>query len=102
MSAELPKHKRVTGLSGNEIFCLNKLAMTPGQLCIGNSVVAIGVAGGIGAGLATLGGGEVERVTELVHEGRVKSFNRMMEEAKGYGGAGLAGVSFDMINHGGN
>jgi len=98
----LPGHKRVTGLSGNEIFCLNKIGMRPGQLCIGNSVVAMGVGRGIGAGLSTLGGGEVSEVTNLVHEGRMRAFNRMMDEGKQYGGVGLTGVSFDLINHGGN
>jgi uncharacterized protein YbjQ (UPF0145 family) len=98
----IPAHKRVTGLSGNEIFCLNKLGLRAGQLCVGNSVVAIGFAGGIGAGLSTLGGGEVSQITNLVHDGRMNAFNRMLEEAKGYGGIGLTGVSFDMINHGGN
>lgn len=95
-------HKKVTGLSGNEIYCLHKIGMKPGQLCVGNSVVAIGVAKGIGAGLSTLGGGEVSEITELVHQGRLKSFNRMAEEAKHYGGAGITGVSFSLINHGGN
>ena len=95
-------HQRVTGLSGNEIFCLNKVGLRSGQLCIGNSVVAIGVGRGIGAGLSTLGGGEVTEVTNLVREGRMKAFNRMMTEAKQYGGVGLTGVSFDLINHGGN
>ncbi len=98
----IQEHRRVTGLSGNEIYCLAKLGMKPGQLCIGNSVVAIGLAGGIGAGLSTLGGGEVSEVTRLVHEGRTNAYNRMMTEARHYGGVGLAGVSFDMINHGGN
>src|SRR5262249_50902350 len=72
------------------------------QLCVGNSVVAIGVLRGIGAGLSTLGGGEVSEVTSLVHEGRMRAFNRMMEEARKYGGVGLTGVSFDLIDHGGN
>lgn len=95
-------HQNVTGLSGNEIYCLKKLDMTPGQLCVGNSVVAIGVGKGIGAGLSNLGGGEVEEVTELVHDGRLRAFNRLMAEAKHYGGRGISGVSFDIINHGGN
>lgn len=96
------QHKKVSGLSGNEIYCLHQLGMTPGQLCLGNSVVAIGVGGGIGAGLSTLGGGEVEEVTRLVRDGRMKAFDRAMEEAARYGGAGLSGVSFDMVRHGGN
>ena len=96
------QHKRVTGLSGNEIFCLSKLGMSPGQLCVGNSVVALGVMRGIGAGLSTLSGGEVEEITALVHDGRKKAFERMMEEARRYGGVGLTGVSFDLVNHGSN
>src|SRR5512138_3168220 len=95
-------HKRVSGLSGNEIFCLDKMGLKPGQLCVGNSVVAIGVVGGIGAGLSTLAGGEVSEVTKLVHDGRQKSFDRMMAEADRYGGIGITGVSFDIVNHGSN
>src|SRR4051812_13919456 len=95
-------HKKVSGLSGNEIFCLNKVGLNAGQLCVGNSVVAIGMAGGFGAGLSTLGGGEVAQVTNLVHDGRQKAFERMMEEAKQYGGVGVTGVSFDVIQHAGN
>ena len=95
-------HKKVSGLSGNEIYCLHKIGQAPGQLCVGNSVVAIGVGGGIGAGLSTLGGGEVSEITRLVHSGRSESFKRMMSEAAEYGGAGLTGVTFDLINHGGN
>lgn len=94
-------HQRVTGLSGNDIFCLNKLKMNPGQLCVGNSVVSIGVLGGLGAGLSTLGGGEVSQITQLVYQGRANAFNRMLEEAKRYGGVGLTGITFDLINHSG-
>jgi uncharacterized protein YbjQ (UPF0145 family) len=95
-------HQRVTGFSGNEIFCLNSLGYKPGQLCLGNNVIALGVARGIGAGLSNLAGGEVEQVTDLVHQGRANAFDRMVEEAQRYGGVGLAGVTFDMIRHGGN
>ena len=95
-------HKRISGLSGNEIYFLERMGYHAGQLCVGNSVVALGVARGIGAGLSTLGGGEIEEVTRLVHEGRSRAFDRMMAEAAHYGGAGLTGVSFDVINHGGN
>ena len=95
-------HRQVTGLSGNEIFCLNKLGYRPGQLCVGNSVVALGVTRGIGAGLSNLGGGEVEEITQLVHDGRQKAIERLINEAKAAGGLGLSGVSFELINHGGN
>jgi uncharacterized protein YbjQ (UPF0145 family) len=96
------EHKRISGLSGNEIYFLERMGYRPGQLCVGNSVVALGVARGIGAGLSTLGGGEIAEVTRLVHDGRTRAFDRMMEESARYGGIGLTGVSFDVINHGGN
>ncbi len=95
-------HGRISGLSGNEIFFLERMGYRPGQLCVGNSVVALGVVGGLGAGLSTLGGGEIHEVSELVHDGRKRAFERMEAEAATYGGIGLTGVSFDMVNHGGN
>ena len=96
------QHKRISGLSGNEIYFLERMGYRPGQLCVGNSVVALGVIRGIGAGLSTLGGGEIEEVTRLVHDGRIRAYDRMMNEASNYGGVGLTGVSFDVVNHGGN
>jgi uncharacterized protein YbjQ (UPF0145 family) len=93
------KHANVTGLSGNEIFCLAQIGMDPGALCIGNSVVALGLLRGFGAGLSTLGGGEVHEVTRLVHDSRQKAFDRMLAEAKQYGDIGLTGVSLDVLSH---
>ena len=57
------RHRQVTGMSGNEIFCLDRLGFRPGQLCVGNSVVALGVGKGIGASISNLAGGEVEEIT---------------------------------------
>lgn len=96
------EHTRVTGFSGNEIFCLNKLGHDAGQLCLGNNVLALGALRGISAGLSTLAGGEIEEITNLIHEGRKHAFERMMTEARHYGGVGVAGVSFDIVNHVGN
>jgi uncharacterized protein YbjQ (UPF0145 family) len=100
----MPKNdlRKITGFSGNEIYCLDKLGYRAGQLCLGNNVVALGVGRGIGAGLSNLAGGEITEITQLVHEGRMNAYNRMVEEAKQEGGIGLAGVTFDMINHAGN
>jgi uncharacterized protein YbjQ (UPF0145 family) len=95
-------HSRITGFSGNEIYCLDKLGYKAGQLCLGNNVVALGVGKGIGAGLSNLAGGEVTEITQLVHDGRKHAYARMQEESRVYGGVGLAGVTFDMIRHGGN
>ena len=95
-------HSKVTGLSGNEIFCLKKMNYNPGQLCIGNSVVSLGIGKSITGGLSTLAGGEITQITELIYSGRKNSFDRIMQEARNYGGVGLTGISFDLINHGSN
>ena len=81
---------------------LIKSVIRRGELCLGNAVVALGVAQGIGSGLANLAGGEVENITKLVRDGRTHAYDRMLEEAHSYGGSGLAGVTFTLINHGGN
>ncbi|MEK0426025.1 MAG: hypothetical protein RJB11_2116, partial [Planctomycetota bacterium] len=37
---------RMTGLSGNEIYCLSLKGYTPGDLVVGNSVFSMGFLGG--------------------------------------------------------
>ncbi|MDE2027296.1 MAG: heavy metal-binding domain-containing protein, partial [Candidatus Omnitrophica bacterium] len=96
------EHSKVTGLSGNEIFCLKRLNYAPGQLCVGNNVVSLGAVGGIKSGLSTLAGGEIEQITRLIYDGRKNAFDRILQEAHQFGGSGLTGVSFDLINHGSN
>jgi uncharacterized protein YbjQ (UPF0145 family) len=95
-------HNRVTGLSGNEIYCLDKMGMRPGNLCIGNSVFSLGVMRSLTSGLKILSGGEIAEITDLILEGRLNAFDRMTEEANRYGGLGITGVSNELINHGTN
>ena len=92
----------MTGLSGNEMYCLHKKGFAPGNMVIGNSVFSMGLLGGIGAGLRTLAGGEVTQVTSVVHEGRQKSFERMVKEAQKQGGIGITGVTSELVQHSGN
>jgi len=92
----------ITALSGNEIFCLDKKGLLPGDMIIGNSVSSMGVIGRIGSGLKTLAGGEVGNVTSLIHEGRQNAYNRMYAEASKRGGAGVTGVTNELVVHGGN
>ena len=82
----------MTGLSGNEIYCLNQKGLAPGDLVIGNSVFSVGFLGSIGSGLRTLAGGEVTQITSVIHEGRQKSYERMVAEAQKHGGVGITGV----------
>ena len=91
-----------TGFSGNEIFCLAKKGMAPGELVIGNSVWSMGFLGTIGSGLKTLAGGEVESVTEIVREGRVAALDRMRAWSDLRGAIGISGVSTELVQHGGS
>jgi uncharacterized protein YbjQ (UPF0145 family) len=92
----------ITGLSGNEIFCLQQQGLTPGDLVIGNSVISLGLLNSLGSGLKTLVGGEVHQVTQIIHEGRQRAYARMLKEAKHHGGVGITGVSNELIFHGTN
>jgi uncharacterized protein YbjQ (UPF0145 family) len=92
----------MTGLSGNEIYCLNKKGIKPGDVVIGNSVFAVGFIGTLGSGLKNLVGGEVTPITSVIHEGRQKSYDRMVAEAQRRGGIGITGVTSQIIQHGTN
>lgn len=92
----------VTGLSGNEIYCLHLKGYQPGDLVIGNSVFSIGFVGGLGSALKTLAGGEVTQVTSIIHEGRQMALERMTKEARQRGGMGITGVSSELVLHGSN
>jgi uncharacterized protein YbjQ (UPF0145 family) len=90
----------MTALSGNEIYCLDKKGMAPGDLVIGNSVFSIGLISGIGSGLKMLAGGEVGNITAVIHEGRLNSYNRLHQEAAKRGGIGVTGVTNELVLHG--
>ena len=92
----------MTGLSGNEIYCLHLKGMRPGDLVIGNSVFSMGVLGGLGAIGRGIIGGEVTQVTGIIHEGRQEAFKRMISEASHHGGIGITGVTSELRNFHGN
>jgi uncharacterized protein YbjQ (UPF0145 family) len=92
----------ITGLSGNELFCLREKGFEPGNLVVGNSVFALGFVGNIASSLKTIGGGEVHEMTHIIREGRAQSYLRMVEEARRHGGEGVTGVSSQLLFHGTN
>ena len=92
----------MTGLSGNEMYCLHQKGLQAGDLVIGNSVYSVGFIGGIGSGLRTLAGGEVTQITSVIHDGRQSSYARMVAEAQKHGGVGITGVTNELVQHSGN
>ena len=86
----------MTGLSGNEIYCLAQKGYGPGNIVVGNSVYSLGFVRGITSGLKTLSGGEIESITQLIVDGRHAAIGRLEAEAKDEAASGLTGVSSEL------
>lgn len=91
-----------TGLSGNEIYCIDLLGYRPGEIVVGNSVHALGALRGIGSGFRAIAGGEVTQFTQLIEEGRAAALGRLEAEAKQHGAIGITGVTSEIVFHGTN
>ena len=72
----------MTGLSGNEMYCLHLKGFAPGELVVGNSVYSMGFVGSFNAGIQTMAGGEVKPVTQVIHDGRLQALKRMSSVPK--------------------
>jgi uncharacterized protein YbjQ (UPF0145 family) len=92
----------MTGLSGNEIFCLQLKGLAPGELVLGNSVGSLGFLGGVGAGFRGILGGEITQVTEMISEGRHLAQARLVAEAKRFQAHGVTGVTSELRHMQGN
>jgi uncharacterized protein YbjQ (UPF0145 family) len=86
----------MTGLSGNELYCLAQKGWAPGNIVVGNSVYSLGVLGGLTTGLKTLGGGELTNVTSMFSEGRHAAIKRLEDEAQNEGAHGMTGVTNEL------
>ncbi|MDE2507274.1 MAG: heavy metal-binding domain-containing protein, partial [Planctomycetota bacterium] len=66
----------MTGLSGNELYCLAQKGWSPGNIVVGNSVYSLGVVRGITSGFQTMTGGEIGSITQLIVDGRHAAIQR--------------------------
>ncbi len=84
------------------MYCLNLVNFRPGNLLVGNSVFSMGVLGSLrtlGKGLV---GGEVTAFTEMIHEGRKLSYERLSNELSQNNGSGVTSVDSELVFHGAN
>lgn len=93
---------KTTGLSGNEMYCIDKIGYKAGDIVVGNSVHALGVGRSIGSAFKAMVGGEITQFTDLIEEGRASALERMENEAKDRGAVGITGVSSELVFHGSN
>lgn len=91
----------ISGMSGNELYCLNLKGFRPGEIVVGNSVTSLGVLGGLGAFGRNLAGGEIANVTSQLSEGRHAAIERMENEAKKHGANGVTSVISEVKTLGG-
>jgi uncharacterized protein YbjQ (UPF0145 family) len=91
-----------SGLSGNELYCVNLIGYRPGNLLVGNSVFALGFIGSLGSNIRTAVGGEITQVTNMIAEGRKLSLERFNQELSQSGAAAATGVTSELIFHPGN
>jgi uncharacterized protein YbjQ (UPF0145 family) len=93
---------KLTGLSGNEIFCMRLKGLVPSGVVIGNSIQSMGFLGGVRSAFRGIVGGEIPDVTGMIHAGREAAFERMRAEAKREGVHGVVGVTSELRSLGGN
>lgn len=93
---------RLTGLSGNEIYCMRLKGLTPSGVVIGNSIQSMGFLGGVRSAFRGIVGGEIPDVTGMIHAGREAAFKRMKAEAVREGVHGVVGVASELRGLGGN
>jgi uncharacterized protein YbjQ (UPF0145 family) len=93
---------KLTGLSGNEIYCMRLKGLVPRGVVIGNSVQSMGFLGGVRSAFRGIVGGEIPDVTQMIHEGRAAAFKRMRAEADREQVHGVVGVTSELRGLGGN
>jgi len=91
-----------SGLSGNELFCVNLCGYRAGNLLVGNSVFALGFVGGVSSNIRTAVGGEITQVTNMIAEGRRLSLERFEQELIQSGAPAATGVTSELVFHPGN
>jgi uncharacterized protein YbjQ (UPF0145 family) len=82
----------ISGLGGNDIYCLQKKGFRLGQLLVGNSVQSRGLLGSLNSSVRNLAGGESPDVTSLIKDGRDDAVKRLLAEGAQTGANGVAGV----------
>jgi uncharacterized protein YbjQ (UPF0145 family) len=98
----MPAEPKLTGLSGNEIYCMRLKGLTPSGVVIGNSIQSMGFLGGVRSAFRGIVGGEIPDVTGMIHAGREAAFVRMKAEAERERVHGVVGVTAELRNLSGN
>jgi uncharacterized protein YbjQ (UPF0145 family) len=98
----MPDTTKLTGLSGNEIYCMRLKGLVPRGVLVGNSIQSMGFLGGVRSAFQGIVGGEIPDVTRMIHEGRAAAYARLRQEADREQVHAVVGVTSDLRSLGGN
>src|SRR5438309_2338173 len=90
----------MTGLSGNEIYCLAEKGWAPGNIVVGNSVYSLGVGRGFMGALRTFAGGEVKEFSQMYNHTRHLALERLEKEAHERGANAVVDIQTHIIPFG--
>lgn len=90
---------KISGISGNEMYCLIKEGYKPGEIVIGNSVYSLGMIGSTLSSIRNFFGGEIFEITDFIQKGRELAIDRMEAEAEKLGENGITDVSTEIVSH---
>lgn len=90
-----------SNLTGQELWNMVNLGYMPIQLVMGVSVYSLGLASGVRSLFKSLGRGEIETTTALLHEARDKALERVHEAALACQADEVIGVKTRIYNLGG-
>src|SRR5437660_1290775 len=90
----------LSGLSGNEIYCLAQKGWAPGNIVVGNSVHSLGVGRGILGALRTFAGGEVKEFSQMYNHTRHLALERIEKEAHDRGANAVVDIQTHIVPFG--
>src|SRR5258708_32012788 len=93
---------KLTGLSGNEIYCVREEGLIRSGVVIAKGSQSMGFLGGVRSAFRGIVGGEIPDVTQMIHEGRAAAFKRMRAEADREQVHGVVGVASELRGLSGN
>jgi uncharacterized protein YbjQ (UPF0145 family) len=86
-----PQQVITSELTGEELWNLAKLGLSPVSLVMSTSVFSLGIAGGIGAWFKSFSKGEIPEVTSLVYHARENCLDLLRKEAESLGAERVVG-----------
>jgi len=88
-------------MTNEELWNMVNIGYMPLQLVMGVSVYSLGLAGNIKSLFQTIGGGEVDGLTEILYEAREKALARVQADAVNCGADEVVGVKTYVYDLGG-